>query len=217
VSEPDAKAGGFWTQWSRLTTGAAALITALTGLITGLAAVGVIGGDGASAQQGSVAAVTDTAGGTTTGSSESFDPTAAERRLLALIPGEVKPRCKRADAHIAANSVADLVCLKPPGLAAGHVAYALFKTSDGPKAYIADRKTLGNADKDCGTGPAGSSSYGVNDKDVGWLICYLDKNDTAWIEWTNEPARVYAYAHRADSDWKALFSFWQDKAGPVAP
>jgi len=48
---------------------------------------------------------------------------------------------------------------------------------------------------------------------VGLLKCYTHKG-TAWVQWTRNDLRIYAYASRQDGDRKQLFQAW-NSAGPV--
>jgi hypothetical protein len=50
--------------------------------------------------------------------------------------------------------------------------------------------------------------------DAGSIRCFTGRNGTAYIEWTRDDLRIYAYASRADDDRRALFKAW-NSAGPV--
>ncbi len=66
----------------------------------------------------------------------------------------------------------------------------------------------------CGEEWKVESSYDVgSDKGVGLLKCYTHKG-TAWVQWTRNDLRIYAYASRQDGDRKQLFQAW-NSAGPV--
>ena len=53
-----------------------------------------------------------------------------------------------------------------------------------------------------------------NDDPGGELSCYLDDDDQAWIEWTEENLLIYSFALRADGDYSALWDWWVSDSGP---
>jgi hypothetical protein len=199
---PESEGAGFWRNWPALTAAAAALLTAIGTLIGGLAAAGIIGGEGGDER---TPTTLETTLATT---SLPFEATADEERLGRMIPETIRSDCARAQ-PLAVRTLASISC-RPPD--AGGLAYHLFESPTGLNAYMRDRLDFGDDGSKCGEAASGSSSYRVGNETVGRLVCYLD-GGKAWIEWSNVKAIVYAYAYRDDADWQALFNFWGG-AGP---
>lgn len=224
MAEPQPKQSRPRPSWSAIAGGTAGLVTALAALIGSLAAVGVIGGsDDDPAQlpsqlpaQGFVDGEIRTAAGTTGSKTPvTFTPTPDEERLLRVIPADIQPSCTRPDAtDTVFPADVSLFCNDPALVSPGYVRFVQFDSAARLAAYEAGRRTLGNEQRRCGTGPSGSAIYRDADgQAMGRLVCYLDKNG-AWIEWTNDDALVYGVAYMPDSDWSALYDFWA-RVGPI--
>ena len=135
--------------------------------------------------------------------------------MLAVIPLVIRGDCRRSDEKEPAEAVARLRC-QPPDLDGGYVGYSLFDSASAVNQYMNPRLSLGDKAGVCGHDASGVSTYRNTEKEaIGRLLCHLDDDDDAWIEWTNIQLNVYAYAYRFDSNWKALFNFWNN-AGPNA-
>jgi hypothetical protein len=217
VGEPPPKPAGF--NWTAFAGGTAALLTAVGGLIAGLAAAGVIGGgngDGEAAFVPPTSATTSTST-TTAKTFVTFTATPDEKRLLGVVPEEIQPSCARpTESDKRLPSAVIVFCYDPAALDDGYVRWALFDSTASLEKYMNDRRSLGDASQRCGTRSTGAALYrGSDGETLGFLICYVDKFG-AWIEWTNVPADVYGLANRPDGDWEALYDFWA-RVGPIEP
>lgn len=218
MGEPQPKPAGF--NWAAFAGGTAALLTAVGGLIAGLAAAGVIGGngDGEAAVVAPTSATTSASTTTTTAKTfATFTATPDEKRLLGVVPAEIQPSCVRpTESDERLPSAVIVFCYDPAALDDGYVRWALFDSTASLEKYMNDRRSLGDASQRCGTRSTGAALYrGSGSQPLGFLICYVDKFG-AWIEWTNVPADVYGLANRPDGDWEALYDFWA-RVGPIEP
>jgi hypothetical protein len=214
VGEPQPKVAGFLSGWTAFAAGTAALLTAVGGLIGGLAAAGVIGGNGEAVTGAPTSATTSTST-TTAKTFVTFTATPDEKRLLSVVPAEIQPSCDRpTESDKRLPSAVIVFCYDPAALDDGYVRWALFDSTASLEKYMNERRTLGNASQRCGTRSTGAALYrGSDSQPMGLLICYVDKFG-AWIEWTNVPADVYGLANRPDGDWRALYDFWA-RVGPI--
>jgi hypothetical protein len=66
---------------------------------------------------------------------------------------------------------------------------------------------------DCAVGPA-RVDYTIGGQPAGTLACYLD-GDVAVAVWTNPALRMMALGAQADGDFRTLFDWWAQEAGPT--
>jgi hypothetical protein len=188
-------------------TGAAAFVTAVGTLIGSLAAAGVIGG-GNDAQS----SITQKRGPPKTRQPTAPFPgaTADESKLYALIPSVLQPDC---GAYRDIDIAAKRAVLKCDPVEVTQVVYVLFGSARATNDYFKRQSRNGDTAHTCEKSLRGLSIYSNAAKQpIGRLLCFVDR-DTAWIEWTNVPLNVYAYASAPAKEGKALFPFWLS-AGP---
>lgn len=194
----------------------------------GVVALLVVVGTGAALLQGSTAAPTAAPGGGATpepsappsGPPASAAPgglTAAEQALLARVPRDFQPYCRRSSLPDGAlGGTANLRCDLPvdsPGYGADAVWYDAF-AERGPMSIavngVVERQRLPVGD--CGpdtTGVVGRWELGITF--TGQLACYV-KDDGAWVLWTYEGDQIAARAVRRDGDAESLYGWWKDLA-----
>jgi hypothetical protein len=49
-----------------------------------------------------------------------------------------------------------------------------------------------------------------NGDDAGRYLCYVDANGHAWLHWTYDMHRLWAYVYREDGNIKGLDKWWDD-------
>jgi len=194
----------------------------------GVVALVVVVGLGAAMLQGSTAAPTAEPSGVETpepsepptGLPASAAPgglTAAEQALLARIPRDFQPYCRRSSLPDGAlGGVASLRCDLPvdsPGYGADAVWYDAFDERGLMSVAvngIVERQQLPVGD--CGPatdGVVGRWSLGITF--TGQLACYT-KDGGAWVLWTYEGDQVAVRAVRRDGDAESLYGWWKDLA-----
>ena len=145
--------------------------------------------------------------------------TAAEQALLAQIPRDFQPYCRRSNLPDGSlgGDLASLRCDLPldtsSAFGADSVWYDAFSTP-GLVAItmngVAEREKLpvGECGPDSGAA-VGSWSMGITF--TGQLACYA-KNGAAWIVWTYDGEQIAARAVRRDGDAKRLYTWWHEEA-----
>jgi hypothetical protein len=62
----------------------------------------------------------------------------------------------------------------------------------------------------CGKRPGeGTWNRGINTPNVGHYLCYVDQSKRAWVHWTFESDRVYAYAYKRNGTLKEAHEWWK--------
>ena len=145
--------------------------------------------------------------------------TAAEQALLAQIPLDFQPYCRRSNLPDGSlgGDLASLRCDLPldtsSAFGADSVWYDAFSTP-GLVAItmngVAEREKLpvGECGPDSGAA-VGRWSMGITF--TGQLACYA-KNGAAWIVWTYDGEQIAARAVRRDGDAKRLYTWWHEEA-----
>jgi class 3 adenylate cyclase len=200
----------------------------------------VVGAAGAVALQGGGSSPTaapssqPTAAGSTTPAPASAVPSAeasptssapsglteAEQALLARIPSDFQPQCRRSSREDGAlGGSASIRCDLLPGqdgYGADTVWYDQFDTPG--TMDVAIRKIqatqqlaeVADAQAACGTGQSGAiGRWQMGITYTGKLACYTT-DDGAWVVWTYEGPNIAARAKRTDGDAKALYDWWTD-------
>ncbi len=206
------------------------------------AVVLVLGAVGAAVLQGSGPAptavpsgapATPSSAGTTPASAEPSGSagtgglTTAEQALLARIPLEFQPSCRRSNVEDgAAGGLASLRCdlRGTPAYGADSVWYDGFDESTrGAMEVIMNdvtaREDLSNVAGgaegvlgDCSAGEHGAEGrWNLGSTFTGRLACYA-KDGEAWILWTYEGPNIVARAVRTDGDTKSLQAWWRYRA-----
>ncbi len=158
--------------------------------------------------------------------------TVAARRLLALVPTELRATCRIVDlqqsvgtlplVRYARDVAVALQCSPPQG--ADSVVYVQARS---PKAademYRKLRPTrhlsLSNRSAQCEA--TNTYSLGLHLPTVGHDTCYFLTNVFAGdthpvaIDWTYSPASLYMQSYRSDGDAAELRGWWSDTAGPL--
>jgi len=194
----------------------------------GVVALVLIGALGVSMLQGSTAAPTAEPTGVETpepsappsGLPASAAPgglTAAEQALLARVPRDFQPYCRRSSLPDGAlGGTASLRCDLPvdsPGYGADSVWYDAFDERGLMTVAVngvVERQQLpvGECTPDT-TGVVGRWEIGITF--TGQLACYT-KDDGAWVLWTYEGDQIAARAVRRDGDATSLYGWWKDLA-----
>lgn len=48
----------------------------------------------------------------------------------------------------------------------------------------------------------------------GRMICYADSEGLYWIDWVDNDTHIYAFASATPENYRRLFEWWTDSAGP---
>ena len=196
-------------------------------VVLGMVGVAMVGGSGASptaqpTAQPSEAAVATPSAAASVAAPASAGPgglTAAEEELLARVPLDFQPYCRRSslpDGSLGGS--ASLRCDLQPGSSGYGADTVWYDAFDQPGLMavavnaVKDREEL--AEGECGpdvTGVIGRWSMGITF--TGQLGCYT-KESGAWILWTYEGQQIAARAVRLDGDVASLFTWWKDVASP---
>jgi class 3 adenylate cyclase len=143
--------------------------------------------------------------------------TAAEQALLARIPRDFQPYCRRSSPPDGAlGGVASLRCDLPadsPGYGADAVWYDAFDERGLMTVAVngvVERQQLsvGDCTPDT-TAVVGRWQLGITF--TGQLACYA-KDGGAWVLWTYEGDQIVARAVRRDGDAASLYAWWKDRA-----
>jgi class 3 adenylate cyclase len=145
--------------------------------------------------------------------------TTAEQALLARVPLDFQPYCRRSSLPDGSlGGTASLRCDLQPGSAGYGADTVWYDAFDQPGLMavamnaVRDRERL--AEGDCGpdaTGVIGRWSMGITF--TGQLGCYT-KSSGAWILWTYEGQEIAARAVRLDGAVAILHAWWSDIASP---
>jgi hypothetical protein len=170
-----------------------------------------------SAAASDAAAASPEAGGLTT----------AEQALLARIPLEFQPSCRRSNVEDgAAGGLASLRCdlRGTPAYGADSVWYDAFDENTRGQMEVAVNAVMEREDVptveggseiilgQCSSGEAKAQGrWYLGSTFSGRLACYL-KDDAAWVMWTYEGPNIVARALRTDGDAKSLQAWWRERA-----
>ncbi len=134
--------------------------------------------------------------------------------LLTHIPEAFRDTCEDPN-FVPDNATAAQVCFPDDKV---EVHYALY---DNQADMTSDYQQF-TSDIDYGATPDDCTDDGFsqrhwdyeNGDPGGDRSCYVDENDQAWIEWTEENLLIYSFALRADGDYAALYDWWVSDSGP---
>jgi class 3 adenylate cyclase len=142
--------------------------------------------------------------------------TAAERSLVAAVPGDLRDGCGRS-ATTLPNAVASIDCGREPYA----MTYSRFDSAEEMQdrfdAFAAAVPSLGG---DCATDPAAVHPYVVNGSERGQVACYVEEREsglstaTSVIVWTDEELLLLGRAIRDDAADLTLYEWWRTEAGP---
>jgi hypothetical protein len=138
-------------------------------------------------------------------------PAGAEERLLEHVPASVRGSCETYEDTGATAAIASLKC----EVHDAPVYYNLFGSSAGLNADWSTITSLYAGDATGARCQSGDykgtwSSYGVTE---GRLLCSVDEEGTAWIEWTHDELLIAARMLDVDGAIRALYRAWVE-AGP---
>jgi class 3 adenylate cyclase len=142
-------------------------------------------------------------------------PTAAERDLLDRLPltvyQEGRDNCQRAGASQAApGAVASIACALDPSTGASTVIYDQFADAVTMGSLIIAAQNSRHLQLgDCSTSPAAWQPWQVANIADGKLLCYSDERGHAWDVWTYSSSQLLGRATRDDTNWQALYAWWQ--------
>jgi hypothetical protein len=152
--------------------------------------------------------------------SDPFDATTppaqqtSEDELLSHIPEAFVDSCEDPN-FVPDNATAAKVCFPDDNV---EVHYALYANQDDMttdyEEFTSDRDYAPTPEDCTDDGFAQRHWNYENDDPGGELSCYLDDDDQAWIEWTEENLLIYSFALRADGDYSALWDWWVSDSGP---
>jgi len=204
-------------------------------VVLAVVGVAVVGGSGASpTAQPSIppsvaAAATPSAAASdaAAASPEAGGLTTAEQALLARIPLEFQPSCRRSNVEDgAAGGLASLRCdlRGTPAYGADSVWYDAFDENTRGQMEVAVNAVMEREDVptveggseiilgQCSSGEAKAQGrWYLGSTFSGRLACYL-KDDAAWVMWTYEGPNIVARALRTDGDAKSLQAWWRERA-----
>jgi class 3 adenylate cyclase len=196
-------------------------------VLLGVVGVALVGGSGASPTAEPTAQPSEAAIATPSAAASDAAPptagpgglTAAEQELLARVPLDFQPYCRRSslpDGSLGGS--ASLRCDLQPGSSGYGADTVWYDQFDQPGLMavavnaVKDREKL--AGGECGPDVGqviGRWSMGITF--TGQLGCYT-KESGAWILWTYEGQQIAARAVRLDGDVASLFTWWKDVASP---
>jgi hypothetical protein len=140
-----------------------------------------------------------------------------EEELLTHIPEAIRDSCVDPDSP-PNNATASKVCS-----ADGDNVTVWYSLYDNQADMTTDYEEF-TSDRDYKDTPNNCSDDGFgqyrwnyeNDDPGGERSCYLDSDDQAWVEWTEENLLIYSFALRSDGDYAALSDWWASAdSGPI--
>lgn len=147
-----------------------------------------------------------------------FLRTFAERRevekLMSYTPATIRSTCSADTSDSFRDALAALECYPE-----GFVIFRLATYKDTKSLYGRYNKRLEDLDITKGKsgdhckgneGGEGTWWFGDDAKRAGRYVCYMDREGTAWYEWTNSYLHLYAIAGKRGTDLKALDQWWSD-------
>jgi class 3 adenylate cyclase len=152
----------------------------------------------------------------------------AEQELLARIPREFQPFCRRSslpDGSLGGDA-ASLRCDLPLGTAAvfgadtvwydafpapGLMSTAVNGVASRQRLPLVEGDAAGMADACTSGSGSGIGRWSLGITFAGQLACYA-KDGSAWILWTYEGQQIAARAVRRDGDAARLYDWWQEQA-----
>jgi serine/threonine-protein kinase len=149
-----------------------------------------------------------------------LEPADDVQALLGHIPPDIRDTCGEyplTDETTSAwvGALAAVLCSSPSGGATG-VWY--FSFSDGISMdTVFDGYLTGYAipEGDCSTESTAYQDFTRNSGQAGRVLCKLWDNATASVIWTRDDLFVLGWADNSDGDESALWTFWEDEAGPL--
>lgn len=196
-----------WTKTTKVLVALTGLVAAVGSTVGALVAAGVIGGD-ANASLSAPPARTETAPG-----GGGF-PNDAEAEVLTWIAPSARESCTRGLPYPPA-SLATVTCSS-----AGVDAFAYSAFGSAESLYQHYNRKFGGAERtdSCRSGREWAFADEAVPTWTGRAYCWRDpETGIAWVEWTADWARIYAYARRDDGDTEALLDWWSRSGGPIRP
>jgi hypothetical protein len=152
-------------------------------------------------------------GAVTTTSSQTNASVEKRNALLAVVPDNIEATCIMYEHdEILGESSAFMQC---SSAGVSLVRLGLYEDKDSLYRNYWNRVSKADLSKDYGRNycednkPAESPwKYEGKPKDAGRYFCYRDSNNHAWIEWTYDEPKVYAYAYRTDGNIKGIYQWW---------
>jgi membrane protein implicated in regulation of membrane protease activity len=142
-------------------------------------------------------------------------PKPGKEALLSVVPDQLKGTCQENVEEFFKDTLASVKCSSGDSRVP-EIRLGLFEDA-GPfyEAYSGSvrgrRVAVNSGSENCAKGKPGEASWEYEElgSPGGRVLCYRDENDDAWIEWTYDAQRIYAFAYRQDSDIAALYKWWQ--------
>jgi hypothetical protein len=142
-------------------------------------------------------------------------PRPGEETLLSVVPDQLKGTCKENVEEVFEDALASVKCSSGDSRVP-EIRLGLFEDVGAHYEAYSDsvqaRKVKVNSGtENCTKNKPGEASWEYEDlgSPGGRVLCYRDQNNDAWIEWTYDSQRIYAFAYRQDSDIAALYKWWQ--------
>jgi class 3 adenylate cyclase len=158
------------------------------------------------------------------GSPEAGALTADEQALLARIPGDFRPFCRRSnptDGSLGGDVSlrCDLSSMLDTSAIFGADS-AWFDQFGSPGAMVAAVNGLVGRQKipigDCSAGGTAVTRWSMGITFTGQLACYT-RDDGAWIAWSYEGQDILVRADRHDGSAARIFSWWNEVRGYLGP
>ncbi|HYN48846.1 MAG TPA: adenylate/guanylate cyclase domain-containing protein [Candidatus Nanopelagicales bacterium] len=196
-------------------------------VVLGAVGIALVGGSGVSPtaqpsvppSEAAVATPSAAASDTAPASAGPGGLTVAEQELLARVPLDFQPYCRRSSLPDGSlGGAASLRCDLQPGSSGYGADTVWYDAFDQPGLMavavnaVKDREKLSQGECDAQvTGVIGRWSMGITF--TGLLACYT-KESGAWMLWTYEGQLIAARAVRQDGDTASLYAWWKDVASP---
>jgi hypothetical protein len=132
--------------------------------------------------------------------------------LLAVVPSDIKESCFSNTDSSLKGSLISVECISEGVVA---LRFALFEDND--TMYDVYNKAVKDAGVqrnsgalNCKKKPSeGTWNASEGGEDIGHYLCYVDEQERAWLHWTYDKHKVYAYAYRKDS-LKSIDDWWDN-------
>jgi hypothetical protein len=142
-------------------------------------------------------------------------PRPGEGILLSVVPEQLRGTCQENKEEFFKDALVSVKCNSGDS-GVPEIRLGLFEHVE-PfyEAYsgsVRGRKVAVNSGtENCAKNKPGEASWEYEDlgSPGGRVLCYRDENGDAWIEWTYDAQRVYAFAYRQDGDISALYKWWR--------
>jgi hypothetical protein len=132
--------------------------------------------------------------GSDSGGEAPESPSAAESRLLAVIPAAIRPGCETVEPDTE-SAVASVSCSGAAGLTAEYSVFDDASVMSATYELIREEAAVKPETGECSEdGSSGETTYEVDGEEVGRYFCFLDDSEQPHLVWTDTRATVVAGA-----------------------